>query len=131
MKLKLRSSVSHWVPVEVDDKGTPVVEFLIDYPTREAQEGLDELKYEAYGMSGVSVTELENLKFNGAKYLAYKRAFVEAVTKDWRGLKTEHGQAIPFNLENLWCVLRDEAQAVLLYEALSKELDFSEDDKKK
>jgi len=120
MKLSLKKSFNNWVKV-----GKEGEEFLIDYPSIEQDQKLQSIKFSD--------------EFSGNdKPLKYFQYFLKFVIKDWKGITGEDGKPIKCKLVNneleeelWWALVSDEAMAMELFTICNKELEFTENDKKK
>ena len=124
IKLALKKSFNNWV-----DMGDGV-SFLLDYPTREQEQKLDDLKYG-------EITNVELLREGSATKtkdsLKFMRFYIKCTVKDWKGIDT------PFRLNGFnelddelwWALVKEELQAMKIFSVINKELEFTETDKKK
>ena len=124
MRIALKHSNSHWITGKDDDG----VEFklLIDYPTFEQQEKLEELFYSSW-------TEDRNIDL--AKFLKYKRLYLKFTIKDWQNVMVDDAKMIlkdnEMDLEQWQALTRDVLLVTKLFDLISPELTFNEADKKK
>jgi len=123
IKLALKKSFNNWV-----DMGDGV-SFLLDYPTREQEQKLDDLKYG-------EMTNVELLREGSATKtkdsLKFMRFYIKCTVKDWKGIDSP----CKLNLNELdddlwWALVKDEMQAMKIFSVINKELEFTETDKKK
>lgn len=120
MKLSLKKSFNNWVKV-----GTEGEEFLIDYPSIEQDQKLQSIKFSD--------------EYTGNdKPLKYFQYFLKFVIKDWKGIVDENGNPLKCKLVNneleeslWWALVSDESLAMELFTICNKELEFTENDKKK
>jgi hypothetical protein len=120
MKLALKKSFSNWVKV-----GEEGEEFLIDYPSIEQEQELQSIKFSD--------------KYSGAdRGLKFSQYYLKFVIKDWKNVNDEDGKPIKCKLvsneleESLWWALaNDENMSMELFTICWKELEFTENDKKK
>lgn len=96
------------------------VEFKLDYPTDVQEMKLQDIRF---GTKQESDT--------GA-FFKYIQRFIKYTVKDWKGIdvpcKITGGE-----LEDdiWWALVRDQEQALKIYTIISKELEYTESDKKK
>jgi hypothetical protein len=120
MKLALKKSFNNWVKVGVEGE-----EFLIDYPSIEQDQKLQSIKFSD--------------EFSGNdKPLKYFQYFLKFVIKDWKGIVDENGKPLKCKIVNneleesiWWALVGDEGLAMELFTICNKELEFTENDKKK
>lgn len=123
IKLALRKSFNNWV--EMGDG----VSFLLDYPTREQEQKLDDLKYGE--MTNVELLE-DGSATKTKDSLKYMRYYIKCTVKDWKGIDVPcklSGNELDGDL--WWALVRDEMQAMKIFSVINKELEFTETDKKK
>ena len=145
MQIVLKHNPSHWV--EIGDG----IKVLVDYPTIEQKDKLDELLYELTFNAGDDVTaenldkKLSRIAPNRkAKMISlnqmYQKLYLKYVIKDWKGIKDEKGKAVKCIIEDnelensLWTDLCRELRMedlTKLYQLLLNELEFTDVDKKK
>jgi hypothetical protein len=136
VKLKLRKSLSNWVDVGENTDTGEAVQFLIDYPTLEQQQELDEQRYKYFGADKLNVTKdykpAEEMTINMPEYLKYKRMLIGFCVKDWRGFPEKceliNGELAP---ELLNALTRNEEQTEAIFNLIQNEIAFTETDKKK
>jgi len=156
-KLKLKVSDSHWIPLyeyEGKKKKDTGEKLLIDYPTLEQQDELDDIYNEAMSPAIAKALELtegkklskeeENkinlscIAFMDTKaFRLYRRLVLKFCLKDWT-LKDDKGKKIKVKLngneldDGFWKSLcGDKYYADLIYTAIDPEIKFTESDKKK
>ncbi len=124
MQLSLKKSLNKWVPVEVK-KGEPKVELLIDYPSRDQQQELDDIIY-------------GNQYSGNAKQLRFSRLLVKYTVKDWKGIVDENDKPIKCIIENnaleddlWWSLVKNPIMPTNLFLVIYPEVDWTETDKKK
>jgi len=155
-KLVLRKSESHLVPFYDFEDGKKVeteIKLMIDYPTLEQQDILDDLHNEAMKpaieralelSNGKELTEEEQDKINRecateiipSKFREYKRNVIRFCLKGLEGSdikieleEKETGSEVKDGI--LKQLVRDREQADLLYLSIEPEIKFTESDKKK
>ena len=124
MRIALKHSNSHWITGK-DDEGSEF-KLLIDYPTFEQQEKLEELFYSSWS---------EDRNLDIAKYLKYKRLYLKFTIKDWQNVMVDDAKMIlkdnEMDLEQWQALTRDVLLVTKLFDLISPELTFNEADKKK
>ena len=137
--LQLRKSLNHWV--EVDG-----VELLIDYPTFEQQEELDDI-YDEF-MSPVLIEaqrikaekpdianeELSIMAIPKMDKKLYKKHQLLTIKYAIKGWKFEEEIKIKDNAledESLHPLIVDKSQRTLIYDKIQEEISWTENDKKK
>jgi hypothetical protein len=120
MKISLKKSFNRWVKV-----GENGEQFYIDYPTIDQEQHLQSILF------GDEFTG--NDKAN--KYFQY---YLKYCIKDWKNINDENGGAIKCVIKNnelddelWWALVKDFNFSYELYAICSKELEFTENDKKK
>lgn len=124
IKLALKRSYNNWV-----DMGDGV-SFLLDYPTREQEQRLEDFKYGEMTNADLIREGSATKTKDSLKYIRY---YIKYTVKDWKGIN------IPCSLNGLnelddelwWALVKDELQAMKIFSIISKELEFTEADKKK
>ncbi len=140
MKISLKKSNSHWIEIEN-------VKLLIDYPTMDQQDELDELFSQAMSPALIKTEEIKRLNpgtsdeelekalypfidFNSFK--KYQRNFIRYTVKGWEGLDEECKIENNMLDKEQWELLvRDNEQLQVLYNKIKPELDWNNSDKKK
>ena len=120
MKLALKKSLTRWVKVGKENE-----EFYIDYPSIEQEQELQSIKFSE--------------KFTGIdKGLRFSQQFLKYIIKDWKGIKDEEGNEIKCKLidneldtELWWALVGDANMSMELFAICWKELEFTDNDKKK
>ena len=120
MKLALKKSLTRWVKVGKENE-----EFYIDYPSIEQDQELQSIKFSE--------------KFTGIdKGLRFSQQFLKYIIKDWKGIKDEEGNEIKCKLidneldtELWWALVGDANMSMELFTICWKELEFTDNDKKK
>jgi len=120
MKLALKKSLTRWVKVGKENE-----EFYIDYPSIEQDQELQSIKFSE--------------KFTGIdKGLRFSQQFLKYIIKDWKGIKDEEGNEIKCKLidneldtELWWALVGDANMSMELFAICWKELEFTDNDKKK
>lgn len=123
IKLALKKSFNNWV-----DMGDGV-SFLLDYPTREQEQKLEDFKYGEMTNADLiregSVTKTKD----SLKYIRY---YIKYTVKDWKGIDVPCVLSLNELDDNLWwSLVKNELQAMQIFSVISKELEFTEADKKK
>lgn len=153
-KLNLKKSETHWV--ELKDGEEVVAKFLIDYPTLEQQDELDEIYTASMRPAIIKSKELiGNHKtddpkdpfvlecqekatpfIDSVKFRQYKRMLLKFCIKDWEGIdepcvliEDKKGTELE---DGLWRrLVKDREQLDAIYLVVSPDVDFTNDDKKK
>ena len=119
MKLALKKSFNRWIKV-----GKEGEEFYIDYPSIEQDQELQSIMF--------------GDEYSGSdRMLKYAQAYLKYVIKDWKNVNDESGpvKCKIFNneldKELWWALFSDEAFASELFVICKKELELTENDKKK
>jgi len=120
MKLSLKKSFNNWIKVGIEGE-----EFLIDYPSIEQDQKLQSIKFSD--------------EYTGNdKPLKYFQYFLKFVIKDWKGIVDENGKPIKCKIVNneldeslWWALVSDESLSMELFTICNKELEFTDNDKKK
>src|SRR5574338_245908 len=146
--LILKYSKSKWI-----DVNTAGLKFLIDYPTIEQGENLNQLFYEIAFIDNDLLSSDEAIKNNASNSLTpaqlsrlavltekIHKLRIKYCVKDWQGVLSEDGKPVKIKLVNneieskqFEALMRnfDYAEIVLLGETIAKETSFNEADKKK
>ena len=133
MKLTLRKSFGNWIAVGDNADTGEAIEFMLDYPTLEQQQTLDQMKYDYSNLRAVKQSlTADTITIDYYKYLEFKRKYIACTVKDWKGIAEKcevvNGELSPVLLSAL---TRDESQVNALFEKINAALEFTESDKKK
>lgn len=113
IKLAKRKSNKHWI--DVGDG----VELLIDYPTLEQEQELNELM-------------INNSIDGNVRQYRYASYYIRCTVKDWKGIDEEFKLDGNLMEYNIWLMLtNDMEQTLTLWNKIFEELKFDENDKKK
>lgn len=111
MLIKPKRSFSNWIPTDLG-------EILIDYPTREQAQVLQDVLY----------GELPS----NAKMIRYAQLYIKFTLKDWKD-QEEKCVLVNNELEDdlWWRIVEDVEQATKLWKLIDDQLQFTQNDKKK
>ena len=119
MKLALKKSFNRWIKV-----GKEGEEFYIDYPSIEQDQELQSIMF--------------GDEYSGSdRMLKYAQAYLKYVIKDWKNVNDESGPVKckivnnELDKELWWALVSDQAFASELFVICKKELELTENDKKK